>query len=314
MAIPWTDLKNPVYSQSGWSVKDACVTFYNDEFYLFFSAFYKDREKERSHIVAVKTTDWQTYSSPILHLDGREDGWTGLCSPNITKHENLFYLTYNSWGKVHANGKTNDLFCITSSDLKSWSEPIPIAPELTSKITCIDLAITFANDSVYAIWKQEIGKTNPGTYRPVIAKAPSLKENFEFLEEKFPKLELKNKRSKNRIYENYQFIEINKKWHLLTTAYRPHDAVLFEMKGTGKSDQDWLYWFNGRAFDLPRQWFNFEQICNAPFLADWRSIDGFFYLLYAGRQQAITHAGRGNNKLALARSKDLVDWKVPPKQ
>jgi predicted GH43/DUF377 family glycosyl hydrolase len=96
--IEWRNLKNPVYQHQDWSVKDASIIYKDQEFYLFFSAFFFDRSRERSHVVAVKTRGFKTFSEPLFIWDGRDDGWIGMCSPNITQVGDMYYLTYNSPG------------------------------------------------------------------------------------------------------------------------------------------------------------------------------------------------------------------------
>ncbi len=56
-----------------------------------------------------------------------------------------------------------------------------------------------------------------------------------------------------------------------------------------------------------------ESIANAAAVYDWRKYDGYYYLIYAGRNEGQTYAKRGWNQIALARSKDLIHWSVPGK-
>ena len=115
-----------------------------------------------------------------------------------------------------------------------------------------------------------------------------------------------------KIQENYQFLHIDGKWYLLSSDYNPKVTTLYEMEGEGSEDGHWQKWVNGYDLDIPTESFNTDHIANAPFIADWRQYDGYFYILYAGRTHQKSHAGRGDNKLALARSKELVRWEIPP--
>jgi hypothetical protein len=90
--IDWARLKNPVHEHVGWSGKDACMVYHDREFFLFYLAFYHDDGRERSHVVCVKTRDFVTYSGPLFNWSGKDGGWIGLCSPNISKIDLLSRL------------------------------------------------------------------------------------------------------------------------------------------------------------------------------------------------------------------------------
>ena len=58
-----------------------------------------------------------------------------------------------------------------------------------------------------------------------------------------------------------------------------------------------------------------DHVGNAASLVEWHDHDGFFLLLFAqGADQPGQRncAGRGYNRLGLARSRDLMHWEVPP--
>jgi hypothetical protein len=298
--IDWEKLKNPVYEHEGWSTKDACMIYKGGYFYIFFSAFYYDRGRERSHVVGIKTKDFLNFSEPMFIWDGRDDGWVGMCSPNITKVDSIYYLTYNSWGDDHSNGMPNQLFYATSKNLEDWDKHQPLARDVTVEDgelqRAIDAAATRANEKFYLAWKAE--------QTPQIAVCDSLAESgWKTLG-----------RPTDKWFENAEFIKIDDKWHLLATAHGDEDHIpaLSAMIGKGDEDSDWLNWGAFYFFDIPLESFNTDNRANASFLADWRDHDGYYYLLYAGRTHDNSHAGRGNNKLGLARTRDLVKWYIPP--
>jgi hypothetical protein len=297
--INWSQLKNPVYKHKGWSTKDACMTYKDGYFYIFFSAFYHDRGRERSHVVGIKTKDFMNFSEPMFIWDGRDDGWVGMCSPNITKVDSLYYLTYNSWGDDHPNGMPNQLFYATSKKLEEWNKHQPLARNVTvedgNPQRAIDAAATRANGKFYLVWKAE--------------QTPQIAVSDSFGETGWSRLG----RPTEKWFENSEFINIDGKWNLLVTAhgYEDHVPALIPMINSGQKDSDWLKWGDFNFLKVPEESFNTDNRANASFLVDWRAHDGYFYLLYAGRTENKTHAGRGNNKLGLARSKDLVNWQVP---
>ncbi len=306
--IPWQKLKNPFYSRPGWSTKDACMYYKDGTFYLFFSAFYYDRGRERSHVVGVKTKDFLSFSDLLFNWDGRTEGWIGMCSPNITRVGDTYYLTYNSWGDK--KGKVNQLFYAESKDLEHWRHDIPLGRNVTVDQNGrpkrgIDAAIVFTNDKFYLVWKE--GRP----HRARIAVAKNLDGPFEYIGDGYPRLLGQADKTLNDHHENFQFLHIDDQWMLISTDYQPHGLYLYYMKENGIQDEHWLTWTNGRKLKMPAERFNTNNDSNAAFIADWRKYDGYFYCLYAGRTEGESHARRGDNRLGLARSRDLYEWMVP---
>ena len=287
--IPWNKLKNPIYQHEGWSVKDATFA-YNEadqHFYLFFSAFYFDEGKERSHVVGVKTKDFITYSEPIINWSGMEEGWTGMCSPNITLDKDRLYITYNSWGDKP--GKPNQLFYAVSDNLIHWKKHLPLASPITKEVRAIDAAIYPYEDSIMLIWKKK--------------QTPQISMAKGYNSQKW-----NNHGSLNIGWiENGQFIEIDGKLHLVGTV-KKHLQKIFELKHPDSLTQ----WIEKTEITVPEESFNTDERVNAGFLFDNTKVDGYYYYIYAGRTESMSHAGRGDNKLGLARSKDLIEWSIPP--
>ncbi|HVR63464.1 MAG TPA: hypothetical protein VMU50_16300, partial [Polyangia bacterium] len=102
-------------------------------------------------------------------------------------------------------------------------------------------------------------------------------------------------------------------WRLMSSDYSPRNEYLYTMRGTGQAETDWLTWEAGMRLTVQREAFNTNETANADYLVDRRPVDGFFYLFYAGRTEAMSHLGRGDNKLAVSRSTDLQVWNVAGK-
>lgn len=299
----WDKLKNPIYAVPNWSVKDACMIEKDGVFYLFFSAFYFDRGQERSHVVGVKTTDFIDYSPPLFIWDGTKDDWIGLCSPDIIYADGKYVLTYNSWGDK--KDKPNQLFYAISNDLECWQAGLPLAANLTTGKRAIDAALAFYNGWWILMYKEG----SPGKAR--IAASKQLDGGWEFIGEGFPTFH-RLAEHPAQVQENYQFLNIDGRWHLITTDYRPHQMFIYQMGSTGERLPDWLVWVEGRPLEMPQEAFNTDHIANAGVVVDWRSKDGYFYCLYAGRTEGFSHARRGDNKLGIAASTNLVHWFAPP--
>lgn len=298
-ALDWTALRNPVLAYDTWSIKDYAVAHRDGVWYIFFSAFYEDDGQVRSHMVEVSTMDFRAYSRPLLNVDGREEGWVGMCSPNVTQIEDTYCLTYNSWGDKL--GQPNQLFYMTSTDLVHWSPRKPLAADLTNGNRAIDAAIAFENNRLYLAWKDS------GTIR--LAVSASLDGEFSPLGPTGrPTLHMADGRTLDIKHENYQFIKVDGQWRLLTIGLTsPVDHYLYTMTGRGADDADWLSWHRGYALTIPEEPFNAHHK-NAGALYDWRAHDGYFYLLYGGRTENTTFISRGHYRLGLARSTDLVHW------
>jgi hypothetical protein len=287
--LPWTELRNPIYSHPGWSVKDPAVTYREGWFYLFFSAFFFDDGQERCHVVAVKTQDLQRYSDALFALSGKEQGWLGACSPGLARIGERYYLTYNSWGDKH--GQPNQLFYGVSDDLETWTFGQALATELTRGKRAIDGALRFHDRRFYLIWKE--------WQTPQIAWAESLDGEWHRLG-----------RPGSSWFENGEIVDINGVVYLLVTGLR-HEPYWMQLLGDPGHPAGWLDWSRPRRLEIPAEGFNASHRANAAFLVDWRRYDGHFYLFYAGRTEGRSHAGRGDSRLGVARSRDMVGWQVP---
>lgn len=312
--IDWAGLHNPVLSYPHWSVKDAAMAYRHGTFYIFFSAFYPDRGQLRSHVVEVSTTDFKRFSSPIFNIDGQKDGWIGMCSPDVQRLDGKFVVTFNSWGDKP--GKPNQLFYMTSDDLLHWSARKTLALNLTQvgNQRVIDAALAWADGGYYLMYKEQ----TPGIHaRPRIAFSPALDRPFHYVGNGIPVLLMKDGKDNGDFHENYEFIAAQGQWYLLTTDYlhNHRNPLKYDVQAPYlyqlEPGSNWLQWTLGYTLDVPGENFNRESIANAAALYDWRKYDGYYYLIYAGRNDGVTYARRGWNRLALARSKDLVHWSIP---
>jgi hypothetical protein len=302
--IDWTHLSNPVLSYPNWSIKDAAMAYHDGTFYVFFSAFYPEHGRVRSHVVEVSTRDFKHFSAPLFNFDGEDNGWIGMCSPDVQFLYGRYVMTFNSWGDEP--GKPNELFYMTSDDLIHWSRRRPLALNLTGigDQDVIDAALAQAGNGYYLAYKEQ---TRGKHKRPKMAFAMSLRGPFAYVGNGLPLLLMANGKDNGLPHENYEFISTNGHWYMLTTDYVPQAPYLYELD----NGSHWLRWTRGYTFNIPHERFNTENVANASALYDWRQYDGYYYLIYAGHTEGVTYANRGWNQLGLARSKDLVHWSVP---
>jgi hypothetical protein len=313
--IDWAGLHNPVLSYPNWSVKDTAMAYRDGTFYVFFSAFYPDRGQVRSHVVEVSTKDFKHFSDPIFDFDGEEDGWIGMCSPDVQHLYRQYVMTFNSWGDKP--GKPNQLFYETSDDLAHWSARKPLALNLTQiggDQHPIDAALAAADGGYYLVYKEQ---TRGIRSRPRMAFSTSLDGPFHYVGDGIVALLMKDGRDNGFFHENYEFLHTNQLWYLLATDYLHNslNPIKYDVQApylyTLEPGSHWLTWNRGYAFDIPGERFNSDSIANAAAIYDWRKRDGYYYLIYAGRSEGQTYARRGWNQIALARSRDLVHWSVP---
>ena len=161
------------------------------------------------------------------------------------------------------------------------------------------------------MWKDETMRKPVKKYTSRIASSSALNEPWSFIGDGHARFYLYGGNESHLTHENYEFIAIDRKQMLLSLDYAPHHPVLYTISKDPECDESWLTWIDGYDLLVPRERFNTLHVANAPYLVDWREHDGYFYLLYAGRTHGFTHAGRGNNKLGLARSRDLQAWNIP---
>ena len=334
--LDWQRLKNPVLSLDDWSLKDACVLYHEGLFHVFTSAF----SEERSTLAYVTTPDWQQFSDFQLHLTGERLGATGVCCPSILETEGTFVLSFNTWGQ----GKRNQLYAMRTRDFTHWSDIKPVAANLTRGRRCIDLALTTHGGHWIGVWREGANTTR-------FAASETLDGDWSWIGDGVGKLHPAagtDPAERTMHHENFQLLMIDDVPHLLCTNYDPHHPWLYRMAGEPDDLTAWTEWWDGYRLMIPSQRFNSipeDQPCvanddfrrplypcwddpdgvyivdgldNAAYLCDWRDQDGFYVLLYAGKNERRRNAfngragkrswPRGWNRLGLARSRDLVHW------
>jgi hypothetical protein len=306
--MQWHKLRNPVLSYRDYSIKDASMAYRAGVFHLFFSAF----DQERSAVAHVTTRDFTEFSGFHFLVDGREAGFIGMCSPEITYADGRYVLVFNSWGG--GQEIPNRLFYMESEDLERWSERRALGHELDPEGRIIDGALAPLPERWMCAckWWQ----------KPRMATAPRLEGPWSWLQEE-PLSLLTTEGSENGLlHENFQFLHIGGIWHLLSTDFTPHHPWLYRINGDPGDLQSWARWVGGYRLQVPPEEFNTHSRDNAAAILDLTGEDGFYYMVYGGRNEdradEFTGAAaysrpwaRGWNKLGLARSRDLVTWRVP---
>jgi len=300
-SIDWKNLKNPVLDLGSWGIKDYGIAWNDGTVYAFSSAFYEDDGRVRSHVIGVHTKDFKKWSEPVFSIDGREDGWIGMCSPDCSKIGDTWYLTFNSWGDKE--GCPNQLFYISSKDLVNWSSRKPLAHNVTKDVRAIDAAVAGAEGKIHLIYKEN------QTAR--VAVGASMDGEFRWIGDGLPRFARRDG-GDSSWHENYSFIKVANRWRLYCIGHQT-TPLIYTMKGPGERDEDWLDWIDGVTMFQEKERFNTDQSTQAPALLDLSSVDGYFYMIYGGRTEGITNLGRGNYKMGLSRSTDLLNWYIAGK-
>jgi hypothetical protein len=226
-----------------------------------------------------------------------------MCSPDVQRIGAQYVMTFNAWGDQ--TPKPKQLFYSTSTDLSTWGPMRPLAASLTAGHSYIDAALANPGDGrFFLFYKDDV------TVRTRLAAAPALDGPWHTVGNGFPALLMPSGNENGLVHENYQLLQIDGKWRLLSTDYSPRDTYIYTLRGTGAAETDWLTWEAGFRTSVRREAFNSNETVNAAYIVDRRPVDGFFYLYYAGRSEGSSHLGRGNNKIAVSRSMSMMNWIV----
>lgn len=301
-----------LFQHPDFSCKDACMAWDGGRWHLFFSVF----DEERSRVARVSSPDLKGFSNLEILFDGREQGWIGMCSPDLTRGPDGWVLVCNSWGM--APGRPNALHVATSSDLINWSSLRPLADELCPHDGVIDGALAWTG----AVWILACKRCR----QLLIATAAALDGPWCRIADVPPVLLDAETRTDNGYrHENFQLLHLGGVWHLLSTDYIPgqlhHHPWLYRMEGDPADPQSWGRWIDGRRLHIPAESWNRLDPDNAAALWDHRRVDGRFYLIYGGKDEQRLHDfngraaterpwPRGWNRLGLATSTDLQGWSI----
>ncbi|GIW40929.1 MAG: hypothetical protein KatS3mg076_1506 [Candidatus Binatia bacterium] len=315
--LPWEELRNPVLALPDRSLKDVAVAYEPSSgwFYVFTSTRFEPTDpeagtKEKSFFRTRDFLEFEAFSDPDLNGPGYGPG-----SPDLVRVGDLWYMTFQrSTANVPFLGAAT-LWVSTSEDLREWSPPRELAPELLDPtLRNIDGALAEEGGYFYLGWKKVQSFVVTRSVDPVLdgrwlPERPAVAgEEGEFA-------------------ENFQFIEIDGTWRLLATGRDPgpyrceepayaiytcdHEPFLYRMEGDGTELEHWTRWVEKTHLEVPFEEWNTVMHANSAYLADWRRYDGHFYLFYAGSSDGKSFELRGHGKIGMARSRDLEHWEVP---
>jgi hypothetical protein len=295
--VAWKQLENPVFALDHMT-KDQSLRLVDGQWHLFFSErLLNDDESTRTgHWVSTDFKEWSPAEPRRL--------WG---SPDITRAADGNYVLSHQLPHPTIPDVSRISYATAPDPSGPWSESVEFVPELFPGERIIDAAVAHTGDGLYLMFKRGLHESIEQDMHVIRSAGGSLAGPWEYLG--MPDLPLS---------ENFQFLVVDGKWHLLATRIPQHQPLLFRLKGDPTEPESWLRWKQVREFKIPDEDWNTgrnpgfdHEVANSSYLCDARELDGYWYLVYAGSTELETFDGRGHAKLGVARSKDLRKWEVP---
>ncbi len=317
--VAWTSLRNPILSEPDAGVKDQALVWAGGEWHMLFSYVTDDvttKGDETWNIATATSPDLSHWSAPSPWPV--QAGVDGVASPDIVRSPaGTFVVTYDSNPDV-ATGAQSKLFYRTSTDLSQWSAPRPLALSLhpAAGDRMIDAALAWTGHGLILGYK--FGSATGSIEQHFeIGWSPSGSVDGPWRAVGRPDIVVHGD-----TIENFEFVGVADRWHLLATSNTFDQPWIFELSGNPAVPSSWLHWTGARMLVVPGQpWdtgpglssVTFEH-ANSMFLCDTRTGTtgtGYYYVTYAGSDELTHFGGWGHAKIGIARSTDLVHWQVP---
>jgi hypothetical protein len=308
--VAWSQLRNPILSYDTAAIRDTAIRAGGGRWHVLFTSDVGTTPTWR--IAGASTPDLRHWSPPSVWPP--QPGTAGVASPDITEApDGTYVVTYQS-DPADASAQAQDkLYYRTSHDLTRWSPPRRLMPSIHAAPSdrLIDAALAWTRHGLILGYKYGV---LGGQQHFEVAWSPSGRVAGPWVPIGRPDITVYGD-----TIENYEFLQIDGRWHLLATSNNLDRPWLFTLTGNADDPQGWLQWSPGRELEVPLEsWnravgipsVNFDQE-NAAYLCDARRVDGYFYLLYIGSTELSTFGGWGHTKLGVARSRDLYVWEVP---
>ncbi len=305
--IPWTALQNPLLRDGSHAVKDPALVYAAGAWHALVSAV--DRSG-RWRIGLFTSRDLRQWS-PLTTMP-HDPAVEGEASPDaVPAPDGSWVVTFQSF--VHdRNGARPKLYYRTTRDFVHFSADhlLAVTTHEAPNDRLIDAAVAYTPAGLllgykYGIDEQhfEIARSQSGTLAGpwTVIGRPNISVFGDTI-------------------ENYQFLHLRGGWQLLATSNIGDYPFLFTLQGNPATRTGWLNWSVGRQLQVPLEPWNtgtgaagstFEH-ANCAFVVNRGPIDGEYYLVYSDSPNKSTFGGEGPAVVAIARSRDLVSWSVPP--
>jgi hypothetical protein len=310
--VAWSRLTDPILSEAHAGVKDEALVWAGGRWHMLFSDVTDDAHLPggvRWDIATATSTDLVHWSSPRPWPV--QPGVIGVVSPDVVRSPTgTFVVTYDS-GPGQVGGGQPKLYYRTSVDLEAWSAPHPLARSLgpAAGDRMIDPALAWTGHGLILGYK---AGTGPQHFEIAWSRSGTLTGPWVSVGQ--PDISLYGD-----TVENYEFLTLGGRWHLVATSNTLDQPWLFTLAGDPASPASWLHWTGATELQIPAQpWnsaagvssVNFEH-ANSVYLCNARAVDGYYYAAYAGSDELTQFDGWGHAKIGIARSTELVHWQVP---
>jgi len=286
------------------------VAWRDGVFNMLTAPHFEDRV-ERVHYRSTDFIDWQPYPD-TMGPDGAL-----AASINITLIDGLWHGLFQTTGPTHPD--QSRIYRSTSDNLVDWVPGVEVSPGLLPGESTIDGAIFRKAGYYYVVTKWR------GPQLPMVTRSLTNELDQNFLPAEQMVLQPPD------VFlgvgpgwgENFQLIDIDGSIRLVATARDPegfrclndftctHEPFIYQLAaGDGSEFGHWLHWDHKAHLRAPYEDWNPVMHANTGFINDWRHHDGFFYLTYSGSLDAESFERRGHGKIGVARSRDLVHWRV----
>jgi hypothetical protein len=279
--------------------KDQAVRFADGRWHMFFS----DGSPERSGMGHAVSDDWSEWTlvTPRPDRGGSND---------VTRLADGRYVVAHQVPRDDEPASRRLVYRVAESlDEIAGARERPLFPGIYASERLIDVALAHTEWGTFGMFKR--GARTSLTQVTTLVHSPSGSLDGPWTLVGDPDVGW---------FENYQLLPIDGRWHLLGTRIPVHAPELYRLDGDPSDPAAWLHWTPLRTLEVPEEGWNsggtvpgidYER-ANSGYLCDARAVDGHFYLFYAGSTELVTNDGRGHAKIGVARSRDLVEWRVPP--
>ena len=311
--LDWGAVRNPILGFEDRRLKDQAVGYADGWFHIFTSTGFADDDpeaatKERSFYRSRDLLTFEPFRDDDLNPPG-----AGIGSPDLIEIDGVWHMVFQLPDPDLPDNRR--LFLTTSTDLRQWSSPIELAPDVLPDQSIIDGAL-IRRDGAFFLgfkWRQ------PQLFYVTRSTTAALDQSWLPAEHALAPVD-------HFFYgfaENFQFVDIDGRLRMIATARDPegvrcpnlytcsHEPFIYEVaSGDGSTLDDWRLWTHKTQLAIPYESWNAIMHANTGFLSDWRVHDGFFYLTYSGALDSESFQTRGHDKIGIARSRDLVHWRV----
>ncbi|MDP8224840.1 MAG: hypothetical protein P9L99_15885 [Candidatus Lernaella stagnicola] len=299
--IDWAGLENPILARPDRMLKDQAVVYHNGWFHIFASTRFVngDASENIARQRMYKTRDFRNYE------EWWDDDLGYVGSPDVIRMGDRWFMAF--WKPLNLNfEEMSRLYYSTSEDLVDWSKDKPLLPGVQpfqrhthSALAEVDgyVVLGYKHWEQFSITRSVEAALDPYAWLDPVIAYPGGYEDWA---------------------ENYQFLSIDGAWRMIATSNvttgkysSGREPFIYRARNGGVAFPDWQYWEERTHLEVPFEDWNQILHADSAYLCDWREYDGYFYLFYAGANDSASFQGRGHGKIGVARSADLVEWKLP---